>query len=347
MMRLSPLIVLLAFSTAAVGAEERNRGNPPVIEETPWGQQVVATLDTHVDIETYKHLHPGQAWSDGAELARQIRADYDAGRLVLRRNPWQVAPGVWSLGPVSLEQQSYLIDTGEGLLLVDPSLDKWQEELIGEIRTLGFTPEQVKWVLLTHCHIDHSQSCHLWRARGATILVGAGDVHALETGNRLVAIWVEPQAEGRFTPCPVDRPIHDGDILQLGQLTLDAISTPGHTPGSTCFHFERDSRHFLISGDVALHNGRHAWMGNPYADWDAYLKGLQKLQEFAVDGKPVHFDVLLPGHGTVDMNQASRSVDETIKVVRHIIARRAAGEKIDWVEPYPWNWSRGVVYSRP
>jgi glyoxylase-like metal-dependent hydrolase (beta-lactamase superfamily II) len=322
------------------------RGNEPVVVETPWGQRVVPTLDTYVDIQTYLQLRPGQAWSEGDALGRRLRDDYRSGRLKLRRYPWCVADGVFALGQAEMEQQIYLVDTGDGLLLIDPSLDAWQDELETQIRRLGFEPDQVKWVLLTHCHIDHGQSCARWRKRGARILVGDGDAHAMESCNSLVATWVEPQAGGRCSPCPVDERVFDGDVLQFGALRLHAVATPGHTPGSTCFHFERGGRQFLISGDIALHNGRHAWMGNPYADWTQYLASLGKLAGFSLDGRPVRFDVLLPGHGTVDLERAHRSVDATLRIVRTIVARRAAGEDIDWIEPYPWNWAQGIVYTR-
>ncbi|MFO1410847.1 MAG: MBL fold metallo-hydrolase, partial [Steroidobacteraceae bacterium] len=297
------------------------------------------------EIETWRHLRPGQPWSEGAELAARLRADYAAGRLALRRYPWRVGDGIYALGDAQMEQQTYLIDTGAGLLLVDPSLDIWQDEILGQIRALGFRAEAVKWVLMTHCHIDHGQSCHAWRQRGARILIGDGDAHPLETCNSVVATWVEPQANGRCTPCPVDERVHDGDVLKFGTLTVHAIATPGHTPGSTVFYFERGGRHYLVSGDIALHNGRHAWMGNPYADWGQYLASLGKLVDFSLDGQPRRFDVLLPGHGTVDLDMASRSVAETQRVVRDILARRAAGEQVEWIEPYPWNWSQGVSYG--
>ena len=95
-----------------------------------------------------------------------------------------------------------------------------------------------------------------------------------------------------------------------------------------------------------LHNGRHAWMGNPYADWGQYWQGTEKLADFSLEGKPIRFDILLPGHGTVDSDGAQRSVEETVKIVRNIVARRASGEKIDWIDPYPWNWGQGTVYQK-
>jgi glyoxylase-like metal-dependent hydrolase (beta-lactamase superfamily II) len=325
-------------------------GRPPFapeVLETPWGQRVVPTLETYIDLRTYEELTPGQEWSAGEPIVRKLREDYRAGRLKLRRYPWRVTDGVFALGRDNMEQQIYLIDTGQGLLLIDPSFDAWQEDLLAEIRLLGYDPSQVKWALLTHCHIDHSQACHAWHARGTKIVVGDADAHPVETCNALVATWVEPEAQRHCTPSPVDQHVYDGDALAFGNVTLHAIWTPGHTPGATCYYMFRNGKHILISGDIVLHNGRHAWMGNPYADWEQYLTSLGKLADFALEGKPVRFDILLPGHGTVDIDDAQRSVEETVRVVRNIVARRGSGERIDWIDPYSWNWEQGIRYTRP
>ena len=87
-------------------------------------------------------------------------------------------------------------------------------------------------------------------------------------------------------------------------------------------------------------------MGNAYVDWDQYLKSLEKLVYFSVQDKPVSCEVLLPGHGAVDLKGAQRSVEETLRIVRNIVARRQTGENIDWIDPYPWNWSQHTTYSR-
>jgi glyoxylase-like metal-dependent hydrolase (beta-lactamase superfamily II) len=149
-----------------------------------------------------------------------------------------------------------------------------------------------------------------------------------------------------FVPTIVDQHVYDSDVLQFGSVTLHAIATPGHTPGSTCYYLYRNGKHILFSGDIALHNGRHAWMANAYADWDQYLKSLEKLAAFSLEGERTPVDILLPGHGTVDLDDGQRSVNETVKIVRNIVARRASGEKIDWIDPYPWNWRQGITYQK-
>jgi len=318
----------------------------PVVVETPWGQHVVPQLSTYLDIEVYKQLKPGQRWSEGDSIRRRLTEEYKSGKLKLRHFPWGVAEGLYVLGRDDHHQLIYLLDTGEGLLLIDPSYDSWQETINKEIRELGYEPSDVKWVLLTHCHVDHAQSCHTWRARGARIYVGEGDAHPVESGNDITAWWLVNEPDRHFTGCPVDEKVYDGDRLQFGGVTLYAISTPGHTPGATCYYLYRDGKHIFFSGDIALHNGQHAWMGNPYADWDQYLKSLDKLTRYAVEGRAIEFDVLLPGHATVDLDRGMRSVRETVRVVRNIVARRQSGENIDWIDPYPWNWQQGIVYGK-
>jgi glyoxylase-like metal-dependent hydrolase (beta-lactamase superfamily II) len=312
--------------------------NAPVMAVTPWGQRIVPTVDSLADIATWNALKPGQTWAEGKAAGDAVRRGYGAGKIALSRTPWTVAEGVWAIGPHNTEQNIYLIDTGQGLVLIDPSLDAFQPEVLAQIAGLGFRPEQVKWVVLTHCHIDHAQSCQQWKARGAKVIIGAGDAPELAACSDVVAKGFDPRAKNRCTPCAAEQRVADGDVLQLGNLTLHAIASPGHTPGSTSFAFQRGDKWLLLSGDIALHNGRHAWMGGTQADWGLYLTSLGKLARWSVEGRPVRFDLLLPGHGAVDLDQGQRSVEQTERVVSEIVRRRTAGEKIGWLEAYPWNW---------
>lgn len=319
---------------------ERPGPNLPVTAQTPWGQTVAPTVDTLADIATWEALKPGQVWGEGKAASDAVRRDYGAGKIRISRTPWTVAEGVWAIGPWNSDQNIYLIDTGQGLVLIDPSLDAFQDEVLAQIAGLGFRPEQVKWVVLTHCHIDHAQSCQQWKMRGATVIIGAGDAPELAACSDVVAKGFDPRANNRCTPCVADQRVADGDVLQLGNLALHAIANPGHTPGSTSFAFQRGGKWLLLSGDIALHNGRHAWMGGTKADWALYLNSLGKLARWSFAGKPVRFDLLLPGHGTIDLDQGQRSVEQTERIVSEIVRRRAAGEKIGWIEAYPFAWEQ-------
>jgi glyoxylase-like metal-dependent hydrolase (beta-lactamase superfamily II) len=341
------LVMVLVLQFWQFRSFDRPGPNPAVTAQTPWGQTVAPTVDTLADIATWNALKSGQVWVEGKAAGDAVRREYGAGKIPFSRTPWTVAEGVWAIGPWDTEQNIYLIDTGHGLVLIDPSLDAFQPEVLAQIAGLGFRPDQVKWVVLTHCHIDHAQSCQQWKARGAKVIIGAGDAPELAACSDVVAKDFVPQAKNRCTPCLADQKVADGDLLQLGNLTLHAIAAPGHTPGSTNFAFQRGGKWLLLSGDIALHNGRHAWMGGTKADWGQYLASLGKLARWSVDGRPVKFDLLLPGHGTVDLDQGQRSVEQTEWIVREIVQRRAAGEKVGWIEAYPWAWRNRLSSPAP
>ncbi len=91
----------------------------------------------------------------------------------------------------------------------------------------------LNWILLTHSHIDHIGGLPAIRRRVAAPLA----VH--EADNQP---WLP------FAP---DRLIDDGDIFEIGKLKIQAIFTPGHTPGSTSFKIGK----YLLAGDTLFPGG--------------------------------------------------------------------------------------------
>ena len=89
----------------------------------------------------------------------------------------------------------------------------------------------VDWILETHAHADHlSAADHLRRRTGAKLAVGAGIRHVQEEfGRRLDARDIAPDG-GDF-----DRLLDDRDRLPLGQLEIEVLSTPGHTPACVSY----------------------------------------------------------------------------------------------------------------
>lgn len=299
-------------------AETGNGEFEPVSIRTPWSQLVVPEPETYCNIQTYKQLKAGQSWKDGKALYAKLLADCKAGRIQVRQYPWHVQQGFHVLGRDKEDQLIYLLDTGDGLLLIDPGYQSWQDTVTEQIQQLGYDCSQVRWVLLTHFHEDHSESSRWWQERGSNIICPSGDESEIGT-----------------TP---DQLLHDGEDAVFGNVSLHVIATPGHTPGGACNFLVREGKRIMISGDIALHAGRQAWMGGSYCNWDQYLQSLEKLADYQVDGKPVECDILLPGHGTVDLEEGQRSIRATVDIVRDLVARRKAGEDIDWVDPYEWKW---------
>ena len=130
---------------------------------------------------------------------------------------------------------AYLITTEEGHFLIDGILPQSPPMIIENIEELGFDVADVKYLLNSHAHIDHSGGlAGLQQASGATMVASAGDTPILESGR----IEFGPTSTMPFPPVRVDEVIEDGGTLTLGDTTLTAVITPGHSPGCTSWKTE-------------------------------------------------------------------------------------------------------------
>lgn len=124
----------------------------------------------------------------------------------------------------------FLITTPEGHVLIDGALAQSVPQILDNIRTLGFEPKDVKYILNTHGHFDHAAGlAGLQRASGAKVIASAADKPYLEAGH----VDHGPTKDALFPPVRVDRTVGDGDTITLAGTTLTAHLTPGHSPGCT------------------------------------------------------------------------------------------------------------------
>lgn len=126
-----------------------------------------------------------------------------------------------------------LVDTGEGLILIDGALPQSVAAIKEHILELGFRLQDIKFILNTEAHFDHSGGiAALARDSGAQVVASPLGAQALRAGSVLA---MDPQA-GEIDSMPAVenvREIADGETLQLGDVAITARYTPGHTPGST------------------------------------------------------------------------------------------------------------------
>ena len=147
--------------------------------------------------------------------------------------PLHIADNLYYVGSETIAV--YLITTPEGHILVDGAMPTSAPLILASIRELGFEPKDVKVILNTHAHFDHTGGlADLKAATGATLAASAGDRGALESGTYPGSEEVEIFA---FKPVAVDRVLQDGDTVELGGVALTAHLTPGHSPGCTTWTF--------------------------------------------------------------------------------------------------------------
>ncbi|QDZ07855.1 MBL fold metallo-hydrolase [Sphingomonas panacisoli] len=204
----------------------------------------------------------------------------------------------------------YLIDAGaDGLVLVDPGLTMTVPAILKNVEKLGFSPSQIKWVINTHAHFDHSMADAAFQKLGAKILVGRPDVAAVEKGTYVTGKYAFPAlTKGVYPTLKVDWPVDDGEELKLGNKTFVAIATPGHTPGSTCYWLTIDGKNILFGGDTILFDYRLGANLPSFADAQAYFTSLKKLAFYGLYPNTTRWDVLLPGHGTMVLDRAYMDV---------------------------------------
>lgn len=125
-----------------------------------------------------------------------------------------------------------LIDTGQGLILIDGALPQAAPAILANVDKLGFRPRDIKYILSTEPHFDHAGGlAALARDTGATVVASPRGADGLRTG-RLAADDPQRGYDSRFPAVQSVRIIRDGERLRLGNTIVTARATPGHTMGS-------------------------------------------------------------------------------------------------------------------
>ena len=128
---------------------------------------------------------------------------------------------------------SWLITTSAGDMLLNTGMPPSGELIVASIRKLGFKPEDVKLLLTCHAHVDHVGGlAYLQRVTRAQIVALDAEVELIQSGGKTDFNYGSVH-EFQFEPVKVDRVIHDGEKVTLGDVTLLAFKTAGHTRGST------------------------------------------------------------------------------------------------------------------
>lgn len=147
------------------------------------------------------------------------------------RAPFRLFGDSWYVGTAGLS--SVLIDSGDGLVLIDGDLPQSAQEIAAHVRALGHDVREIRWILVSHGHFDHVGGvAALQRMSGARVAASAKTAEALRRGGPVAD---DPQwgYHGTFPPVAAVVPVADGERIALGHLVATAHATPGHTPGAT------------------------------------------------------------------------------------------------------------------
>ena len=209
--------------------------------------------------------------------------------------------GVYQLGTTMVN--SYIIDGDEGVTLVDTLVRGKEDAIARNLKELGRSLDDVRAILLTHSHMDHTGSASAIRAASqARVYASEADTPAIRGAVKPPNppthwYWRPMFWPAVFFPDPapveVDRFVSE-DAKEVLPGDLRAIDTPGHTPGHTSYILDRGGG-LLLVGDaaVATKDGRvkRLAFNRSTHEVDGSLSHLAELQfEIAAfsHSKPIH-----------------------------------------------------------
>lgn len=132
---------------------------------------------------------------------------------------------------------AHIVDTGAGLILFDAGNTGATAMLIQAIWEAGFNPADVRWLVLSHGHVDHIGAANFFkRMFGTRIYLGAPDAEMFRTRPEFVFIQDGASVEDEL--CDIDVEIHDGDLIHFGPLAVNFVLVPGHTEGCIACFFD-------------------------------------------------------------------------------------------------------------
>lgn len=184
-----------------------------------------------------------------------------------RIEPFRIIGNVYFCG--TFQASCHLIDTGDGLILIDPGYENTLYLVIDSIYKLGFRPEDIKYIINTHWHWDHTEAtAALADLSGAKTLIGRED------------------AENASRYFEADILLKDGDTLLLSNTTITFMETPGHTRGTVSLFFDTEDHGvtyrvgmFGGAGSNTLRKGAFDFENCR----EAYYASLERLQKEKVD----------------------------------------------------------------
>jgi metallo-beta-lactamase class B len=150
------------------------------------------------------------------------------------RAPFKVFGNTYFVGTAGLG--SMLLTDEAGFILLDGGLPQSAPLIDAHIRSLGLSPEKIRYILNTHAHYDHAGGiAALQRMTGATVLASASGAWAISHGEPTKD---DPQfafghAANSYPAAKNIKAVADGETVRLGALAVTAHYTSGHTPGST------------------------------------------------------------------------------------------------------------------
>ena len=205
----------------------------------------------------------------------------------------------WAIEPCRVSDEFYyvgttkgpahLLVTDDGLVLIDTSYPQSLYMITENMRKLGFDPADIRHIIHTHGHIDHTGGTRaLVALSGAKTYVGEGDADMVRglSGRDYCREMGRPYEE----PFEPDVLLRDGDVYTFGKTAIRFVSTPGHTEGTVSLFFELHDKgkpyRAGLFGGAGLNTLYRAYLEEyhlPFSYRTDFLASIDKVLDEAVE----------------------------------------------------------------
>lgn len=196
----------------------------------------------------------------------------------------QAADDVYQIRFKNRAANAYLVRGSKRTIMIDVGLSTNYPSLVACLNHLGVTPDMIDMVVLSHEHLDHIGAAYHFHGSAyiAAHRLAANKIMLRDDFSMLRKMFNEPNV-----PIDIDIWLEEGNLIDLGNIRLNVMYTPGHT--SACISLFDPDKGLLFAADTLMPGGV---MGGVFGSGSIadYIQSLERLK--GLDSK-----ILLSGHG--------------------------------------------------